>query len=56
MFYDIKHQTWFVGDNSPDVYWETSPGPPPIFFVDKPDGNYPSGLSENTFIKGFSNN
>ena len=55
VFYDIKHQTWFIGGNGPGAYWETSPGPSPIFFADKPDGNNPTGLSENTFNKGFSN-
>ena len=25
VFYDIKHQTWFVGGNCPGVYRETSP-------------------------------
>ena len=55
LFYDIKHQTWFIDGNGPGVYWKTSPGPTLIFFADKPDGNNPSGLSENAFNQGYSN-
>ncbi len=55
VFYDIKHQTWFVGGNCPGVYCETSPGPPLKFFPDKSDGNYPSGLSGIVSIKGYLN-
>ena len=55
LFNDIKHQTWFIDGNGPGVYWKTSPGPTLIFFADKPDGNNPSGLSENAFNQGYSN-
>ena len=42
VFYDIKHQTWFVGGNCLDVYRETSQGTPLKFF--------PSDLSGKNLI------
>ena len=53
MFSDIKHQTWFFRGNGISVCWTVSPGLPLIFFIDKANRNYPSGLSKSTFFRGF---